>query len=410
MKHKKKMKEKINLDMFNKVIKFPALKIPAKTCAEALNKFGKKDFEMSIKRVFDTDDKDKKLLLLHPKYFVDSKIVVPDYVKKFISAHKEEEIELAEKEVEVSYRETHIDDMLKQILPSEMHTQLPGAFESVGHIAHLNLSEMYLPYKQEIAEIILCKHKGIKTVVNKVGGIDNVYRTFEMELLAGEPNYIVRLYESRCWFEFDFRKVYWNSRLQMEHSRLIGMVEKDQVVCDMFAGVGPFAVPCARRKEAVVYANDLNPESYHYLEHNRKLNKIPPERLRTFNLDAREFIRKIVREERVSFDVAIMNLPKSALEFLDVFVGLFEGFAEDVKLPKIHCYCFSRAEDLQADVKKRASQNLGFDLSQEEGVQVYKVRDVAPKKYMMCISFLLPRKVAFGVEDLNKKKRKIDQK
>jgi tRNA (guanine37-N1)-methyltransferase len=41
----------------------------------------------------------------------------------------------------------------------------------------------------------------------------------------------------------------------------------------VFAGVGPFAVPAAKRGN-IVYANDLNPESYKYMCENMKMNKV----------------------------------------------------------------------------------------------------------------------------------------
>jgi tRNA (guanine37-N1)-methyltransferase len=41
----------------------------------------------------------------------------------------------------------------------------------------------------------------------------------------------------------------------------------------MFAGIGPFSIPAAK-KGCTVLANDLNPKSYHYLQENRKLNKV----------------------------------------------------------------------------------------------------------------------------------------
>ena len=36
------------------------------------------------------------------------------------------------------------------------------------------------------------KNNGIKTVVNKLHTIDAKFRFFQMELLAGEPNYVVQ--------------------------------------------------------------------------------------------------------------------------------------------------------------------------------------------------------------------------
>lgn len=110
-----------------------------------------------------------------------------------------------------------------------------------------------------------------------------------MELLAGEPNYVVEHVrvlsnaavpfssplksESNCRFTFDFSKVYWNSRLHTEHARLVDSFTRDDVVADVFAGVGPFALPAAK-KGCAVLANDLNPESHKYLQINISNNKV----------------------------------------------------------------------------------------------------------------------------------------
>jgi tRNA G26 N,N-dimethylase Trm1 len=45
------------------------------------------------------------------------------------------------------------------------------------------------------------------------------------------------------------------------------------LVADVFAGVGPFAIPAAKRG-AVVYANDLNQESTKWMEVNVRNNKV----------------------------------------------------------------------------------------------------------------------------------------
>jgi len=76
-------------------------------------------------------------------------------------------------------------------------------------LAHLNLKDEYLPHKYIIGQVLLDvrahirvplfgglmdmvqKNKGIKTVVNKLDSIDVKFRFFKMELLVGEPSYVV---------------------------------------------------------------------------------------------------------------------------------------------------------------------------------------------------------------------------
>lgn len=117
------------------------------------------------------------------------------------------------------------------------------------------------------------KFPQIKTVVNKVNEIDNTYRNFQFELLAGANDTNVSCKENNCEFRFDFAKVYWNPRLGTEHERVVNLLTADDIVYDVFAGVGPFSVPAiAKRNVSAVLANDLNPESYRYLVENYARN------------------------------------------------------------------------------------------------------------------------------------------
>ena len=109
---------------------------------------------------------------------------------------------------------------------------------------------------------------------------------------------------------------------------------------------------------------------------------------------------------------------------LDVFVGLFDNWKGD--LPFIHCYCFSKAEDIEADVKevatkfcgaivcyiyltfaitttqKRCESVLGCTLDSDK-MEIFDVRDVAPKKRMLCISFQVPEVIAFSQKSSGKR-------
>ena len=139
----------------------------------------------------------------------------------------------------------------------------------------MNLREEYLPYKTLIAQVLLDKNPTIRAVINKTDevGDQNAYRTFSYELLAGENDLNVEVHEGNCTFRFDYSKVYWNSRLETEHRRLVEKFRSGEAVCDVMAGVGPFAVP-AGKKRVFVWANDLNPDSFGSLGEAVERNKV----------------------------------------------------------------------------------------------------------------------------------------
>jgi len=108
-------------------------------------------------------------------------------------------------------------------------------------------------------------------------------------------------------------------------------------------------------------------------------------------------------------DHFVMNLPASALEFLDAYNGCckpllgqpdFPGVKE-AKMPLIHTHCFTREVEesaaAEADICKRASGYLGYPVEPTmDGYHLHLVRSVAPNKDMYCLTFRLPREVAFN--------------
>lgn len=132
----------------------------------------------------------------------------------------------------------------------------------------------------------------IKTVVNKVGSITNEFRVPKFEILKGENDMVTEVKQYGATFKLDYSLVYWNSRLEHEHIRLVSLFQPGEIICDMFAGIGPFAIP-ASQKECIVYANDLNPDSVRYLKVNSEINKVSG-RVHVYNLDARKFISQLM--------------------------------------------------------------------------------------------------------------------
>lgn len=264
----------------------------------------------------------------------------------------------------------------------------------------------------------LDKLSNIRTVVNKTDQIDTTFRFFKMELMAGEENYMAKVKENGCLFTLDYSKVYWNSRLESEHKRVVCAMKAGEVVLDTFAGVGPFSIPAAKNRGCIVHGNDLNPHCYTYLLHNAKTNKVAS-KVMAYNLDGREFIssvtKKLVKEllssrasagtgPIVPFSHVIMNLPASAVQFLDVFRGLFGFVAEDyrarLQLPSIHCYCFvAMGVNEKQEALAAVTMHLGVAELEEGSYSVEVVRSVSPKKVMMRVTFKLPGKVAYLAED-----------
>ncbi|XP_007561231.1 tRNA (guanine(37)-N(1))-methyltransferase [Poecilia formosa] len=304
--------------------------------------------------------------------------------------------ELQQYDLKLTYDNLKTEEVLEAVLPQGQ--DVTSSFSRVGHIAHMNLRDHQLPYKNLIGQVIMDKNPGITCVVNKTNMIDSTYRNFKMEVLAGEENMVAKVKENGVTYEFDFSRVYWNPRLSTEHQRVVQLVKRGDAVFDVFAGVGPFAIPAARLG-AKVLANDLNPESYRWLQHNCKLNKLES-KVQTFNLDGRDFIRGPLRRELPallkgeSAVHVVMNLPALALEFLDAFRGLLQPEPTcDRNLPTVHCYGFSKHDDPEADVVQRASRSLGFPLENE--CSVHFVRNVAPNKDMMCVRFTVPKDVLY---------------
>ena len=166
-------------------------------------------------------------------------------------------------------------------------------------------------------------------------------------------------------------KAYFSPRLSHEHQRVAVLVQSGEDVVDLFAGVGPFSVLIAKRNPDVrVYAVDINPEAVELLKVNARVNRVEN---RVFPIvgDARQITQNKLKG---SADRVIMNLPETAIEFVDAACQAIKPQGGI-----IHFYAFVRHPDSIENLKMRFSQAVeSAGRKVDAFIQVRSVRETAP--------------------------------
>ncbi|KAI5291313.1 tRNA(m(1)G37)methyltransferase, partial [Ascosphaera atra] len=247
--------------------------------------------EMSTSELRDKDA--LKCLLLNEKVKPDDKTTWSPILQELVDKAT---VEVQPYKLFLDYDYWTYQDIITSILPEQEVEEAPVGFSHVGHVAHFNMRDEYLPYRYLIAEILLDKQSTVKSVINKIDDVGSTskFRTFDYELLGGDPNMNVHVRQQNCDFYFDYSKVYWNSRLEAEHMRLVDKFKRGETVCDVMAGVGPFALPAAK-KQCFVWANDLNPHGFDCMKLNARKNKVQ-DFVRPSCQDGRAFIKRATHQ------------------------------------------------------------------------------------------------------------------
>lgn len=182
---------------------------------------------------------------------------------------------LCEAEAHSLERMTPQERILKKLahFNSDMLRSLPMKWEFVGDVAIIKLSENFIDHKNEIgkayAEVL-----GVKTVCADISGITGEFRRPSTEMIYGNMTESVRL-ENGILYDLDVTRVMFASGNTDERMRMRGLDCSDEIVVDMFAGIGYFTLPIAKFTGAsMIFACEKNPDSYQFLLKNIKLNKV----------------------------------------------------------------------------------------------------------------------------------------
>jgi tRNA (guanine37-N1)-methyltransferase len=161
----------------------------------------------------------------------------------------------------------------------------------------------------EGAASILASRPSLHTVLFPKSEISGEYRTREYAVLAGKTTTLTEVTEHGHQFKVDLANAYFSARLSTERPRIADVTRKDELVLDMFTGVGPFAITLASRA-AFIVAADLNPRAVLLLIENIRKNRA--DNIVPLFADARRLSSILPWR----FDRIVMNLPLAGIDFL----------------------------------------------------------------------------------------------
>ncbi|WP_266079054.1 class I SAM-dependent methyltransferase [Haladaptatus caseinilyticus] len=196
--------------------------------------------------------------------------------------------------------ETDVLDVIEQVSPErrlpdlESHLRAQGwddnelqaapkSWAVIGSVVLVQFDDC--PRQNEVGDALLSLHGEADTVLAREG-ISGEHREPEMTVVAGSGDTETIHTEHGTKYALDLREVMFAPGNQRERARMGTVVESDERVLDMFAGIGYFTLPMARAG-AQVTAVERNPTSFQFLLENAVLNGVT-DRIDAYRADCRE--------------------------------------------------------------------------------------------------------------------------
>jgi tRNA (guanine37-N1)-methyltransferase len=243
---------------------------------------------------------------------------------------------------------------LEGILTTKENDELISAFDQVGDIIIVRIPESLLSKRKIIGEALLDQVKIARSVFYQTSDVEGDFRTRNLEIIAGKDSTETEYKEFGCRFTVDVKNAFFSPRLSTERERIANLIQNDEIMTNMFAGIGMFSIMAAKRKKCTVYSLDINPIASKLCETNIGLNKLAGKVI-SINGDA----VKIIGEQLIDkSDRTLMLLPERSDEFLESAISTTRN--EGI----IHYY-----SHIHADKKSEAGR-----LSEKHFLEVSPVR------------------------------------
>ncbi len=157
-------------------------------------------------------------------------------------------------------------------IPERLKARLPSRWERIGNVLLIKLPDELMEYKN----IIGASYARVLDADTVALQGDIVGRTREpiIDIIHGSDTETIHL-ENRVKFKLDTAKLMFSSGNIDERIRMSKVDIRDDVVVDMFAGIGYFCLPMAvHGSPKNIYALEINPTAIGYLKENCVINGV----------------------------------------------------------------------------------------------------------------------------------------
>lgn len=167
-----------------------------------------------------------------------------------------------------------ITHRLSPDLPAELLQKLPDKWEKIGSVVIIRLPWELQKYQQMIGKVY-AEVLGCRSTLNDQGGISGVYREPQVEVIFGSSETETIHLENGIRYKLDPQKIMFSSGNLKERQRMATISKTNEIVVDLFAGIGYFTLPLAvNSKPRRIFACEVNPVAFQYLCENVVLNHV----------------------------------------------------------------------------------------------------------------------------------------
>ena len=167
-----------------------------------------------------------------------------------------------------------IKKLLSEKIPSELICFLPDKWERIGDVLVIKLHTNVEQYRDVIGEVY-AKVLNRKSVLCDTGGISGMYREPNVDVIYGSDDCETVHKENGVRFKLDPMRVMFSSGNMDERRRMANVSNNEEVVVDLFAGIGYFTLPMAvHSRPKRIFACEINPVAFDYLCQNIVLNNV----------------------------------------------------------------------------------------------------------------------------------------